>query len=124
MKRLLLATILLIGPMVTNMKASEFLPIPSMEGNFEMFHGHRQGNGAGLMWAMASSSCISFEIERSYDGEYFDTIGQVQATGLSRYRFVDNSIYPGYIHYRIKANDDDGSVEYSQIVVVRIVSRK
>jgi hypothetical protein len=33
----------------------------------------------------------------------------------------DNGIYPGYLHYRVAARMNDGSVIYSQVDVVRIV---
>ena len=124
MKSLLLATVLLFGPMLTKMNATELISVSASEGNFQMFHAHRQGNGVGMMWAISASTVVSFEVERSYDGEYFDSVAHVEETGTGRHRFVDNNIYPGYIHYRIKANHSDGSVEYSETVIVRIVSRK
>jgi hypothetical protein len=124
MKSLLLAMVLLFGPMLTKMNASELISVSSSEGNFQMFHGHRQGNGVGLMWAISAPTAVSFEVERSYDGEFFDSVAQMEAAASGRHRFTDNNIYPGYIHYRIKANHNDGSVEYSETVIVRIVSRK
>ena len=124
MKSILLAMVLLLGPMLTKMNATELISVSASEGNFQMFHGHRQGAGVGLMWAMSSPTAVSFEIERSYDGEYFDSVAQLDATASGRHRFTDNNIYPGYLHYRIKANHSDGSVEYSETVIIRIVSRK
>ena len=124
MKNLILAVALLFGPIVTKMNASDFFSSPAADGNFSMFHGHRQGNGVGLMWAMASSTAIVFEVEKSYDGEYFDKVGQMDASSSGRYRYADNEIFPGYIHYRIKAINEDGTFEYSETVIVRIVSKK
>ena len=123
MKTILLATILLFGPMITKMNASELISITA-DGNFQMFHGHRQGNGVGLMWNMVSATVVSFDIERSYDGEYFESVAQLEATGSGRFRYTDTNVFPGYIHYRIKATHKDGSSEYSEIVIVRIVSKK
>ena len=123
MKNLLLAALLLFGPIVTKMNASDFVTASS-DGNFSMFHGHRQGNGVGLMWVMASSSAVGYEIERSYEGENFEYAGQMDASASGRYRYVDTNIFPGYLHYRIKAIHEDGTCEYSETVIVRIVSKK
>ena len=114
MKNFILAFILLFGPIVTQMNASEF----------KMLHGHRQGNGVGLMWVINSQNVSSFEILKSYDGEYYDPAGEVRSNGSSHYRFADNNVYPGYIHYVIRVIYDDGSDEYSDATTVRIVSRK
>lgn len=124
MKNLLLATILLFGPMISKMNASASLSFTKPAGSFSLFQGHRQGSGVGLLWSYNSSNVISFEIENSYDGEYFNTVAAVQPTASSHYRFLDNNVWPGYIYYRIKAMHEDGSFEYSQTIVVRIVSRK
>jgi len=124
MKNLILAAFLLFGPIVTKMNASNFISSPAADGNFSMFHGHRQGNGVGLMWAMASSTAVSYVIERSYDAEYFEEVAQIEASASGRYRFVDTNTFPGYLHYRIKAIHEDGSCEYSETVIVRIVSKK
>ena len=116
MKNLILAVALLFGPIVTKMNASDFISSSASDGNFSMFHGHRQGNGVGLMWAMASSTAVAYVVERSYDAEYFEEVTQIEASASGRHRFVDTNIFPGYLHYRIKAIHEDGSSEYSEIV--------
>jgi hypothetical protein len=90
---------------------------------FESFNLHRQGTGTAMSWK-ATGNITSFTIQQSYDGVYFYTIDQVapEASGWNRYRH--EAALPGYNYYRIAANMADGTVEYSGVEVVRIVSRK
>jgi hypothetical protein len=37
---------------------------------------------------------------------------------------MDENVFPGYIHYRIVAVNDDTSSEISPVEVIRIVQRK
>jgi hypothetical protein len=69
------------------------------------------------------SGIAYFIVERSYDGEYFDPINQVQANGSKRETWLDNDIFPGYIHYRIVCVMVDDSKVYSDPETVRIVQR-
>jgi hypothetical protein len=82
---------------------------------------HRQQNGVSLNWTVINSQdVVSFVIERSWDGVYFDAIDEVAVTeGINRYR--DNDIYPGYLYYRIIAVMSDGTEVCSSIEMVRIV---
>ena len=90
-----------------------------------MFMVHRQGNGVTLMWTVAFPGQVAgYVIERSYDGEFFETISELSRNNNSRCRFTDNNVYPGYISYRVKAIMQDGSVEESGVETIRIVSRK
>jgi hypothetical protein len=82
---------------------------------------HRQGSGVALSWSAASPDAVSFVIEKSYDGDFFDTLTEVNFNGGSSYKFVDNSVFPGVIYYRIKTVNTDGSVDCSTTESVRIV---
>lgn len=92
-------------------------------GIFDAFHVHRQQNAAALFWS-ATGSINSFTIQHSYDGIYFTTIDNVtpEASGWNRYH--DEAALPGFNYYRIVANMADGTTEYSDVEVLRIVSRK
>ena len=93
--------------------------------NFGMFMVHRQGNGVTLVWTVAFPGQVTgYVIERSYDGEFFESISELSGNNNSRCRFTDNNVYPGYISYRVKAIMQDGSVEESGVETIRIVSRK
>jgi hypothetical protein len=64
----------------------------------------------------------SFDVERSADGVSFRTVGSVAAIdqpGTQQYHFTDNSPVAGTAYYRIKSTDKDGTVQHSQIVMVR-----
>ena len=93
--------------------------------NFGKLNAHRQGKGIALAWNMVNNTGIScFVIERSYDGEWFEEVGQVSCEATNRYKFHDGSVYPGYLYYRIIAIMEDGTEDVSATEVVRIVSRK
>lgn len=85
---------------------------------------HRQGKGVSINWGTTSMSGIAyFIIERSYDGEFFDPIHQVTMNGSNRQTWLDASVFPGYIHYRIVCVLTDGTEYYSETDTVRIVQR-
>lgn len=68
---------------------------------------------------------VGFEIERSLDKGEFKKIGFVQGHGNSNspkeYQFIDKNI-SGYISYRLKQINNDGTFSYSKIVNVDLVS--
>ncbi|HTN47670.1 MAG TPA: M4 family metallopeptidase [Flavipsychrobacter sp.] len=73
-----------------------------------------------LNWSVANSRNFShFEIERSHDGQVFETIGrQVYSGNEVRYHFTDNTPgeKPGY--YRLKLTDINGTFSYSKVLTV------
>jgi len=96
----------------------------SQNGCFEQFRAHRQGKaGISLTWVISAPDVVGFSVERSYDGDFFENIGSVNANGGRSYRFTDNGVYPGRIYYRIVAQKSGGSSEASAVDVVRIVQR-
>ena len=92
--------------------------------SFKSFRIHRQGSGVALSWEPAAASVHHFQIERSYDGEFFETVTLVNSNGTSIHRFTDENVFPGYIHYRITAVNLDGTTETSPVQMIRIVQRK
>lgn len=92
---------------------------------FGMLMAHRQGKGITLVWSVAFPGQVAgYEIQRSYDGDFFETISDMPGSNNSRCRFTDSNVYPGYIHYKIRAIMYDGTIEESAVETVRIVSRK
>ena len=78
-----------------------------------------------LDWTTATEINNSgFEIERSYDGKAFFTVGFVRGNGTTTeprsYSFADNIQYSATqsIYYRLKQVDYNGSVNYSDVVSV------
>lgn len=88
---------------------------------FDYFRVHRQGSGVSLNWSAPGAE--TFQIERSYDGEFFDLIASVEAGAVSKLKYLDQSVFPGVIYYRVAAVMADGSVEYSEVESVRIVKK-
>ncbi len=60
-----------------------------------------------------------FTIERSLDGNHFESIGTVKGQGFSntntRYSFTDNSPFTGISYYRLKQTDFDNQYTYSAV---------
>ena len=89
---------------------------------FGRFNVHRAGKAnTQLTWTVTENNITRFQIERSYDGEFFDPIDAVDFNGSSTYKRKDAFEYPGYIFYRITAFKSDGSTECSPVESVRIV---
>jgi hypothetical protein len=81
-----------------------------------------------LNWQTATESNSDFfSIERSYDGQAFEQIGTLTASGnsssLRNYHYIDGSFSSQVIYYRIKQVDRDGHYAYSAVVSVRIKGR-
>ena len=92
---------------------------------FGRFHAHRQHNGIALTWYTINVENVnSFIIERSYDGIYFENIDEVAVSNSADNHYNDNQVFPGYLYYRIGAVMNDGTILYSDIEMIRIVSRK
>lgn len=92
-------------------------------GSFKQFIVHRQGSDVALSWSVTTSNVVEFAIERSYDGEYFESIGSMPCNGTTTNHFKDVAVYPGTIWYRISAIKADQSVETSATESVRFVKR-
>lgn len=85
---------------------------------------HRMQNHAAMVWHVnASSEVAFFEIERSYDGEFFEVIGNKACNNSPMHKHVDSEVFPGYIHYRVKAYLHNGDEVYSDVSLVRIIKR-
>lgn len=95
--------------------------------NLVSFNGVARGNNVSLNWATASEiNSNVFEIERSFDGRTFETIGRVKAKGnsssLVNYNYTDLNVLNTnrVAYYRLKMVDRDNSFEYS--ITVRLTS--
>jgi hypothetical protein len=73
-----------------------------------------------------------FEVERSFDGSSFNTIGLVldaenAVNNYKNYRFKDNAAVLAQkevIYYRLKQVDKDGKMSYSAIVAIRLKAKE
>lgn len=78
-----------------------------------------------LYWSTASETNNSyFTIERSTDGENFESIGTEKGAGNSssiyNYNFWDENPLQGVSYYRLKQTDFDGKYSYSKIIAINV----
>ncbi|MFN8282424.1 MAG: DUF1501 domain-containing protein [Chitinophagales bacterium] len=87
------------------------------------FTGKAEGSVAVLQWATASEkNNYKFEIERSSNAVEFVKIGELLGVGTTTvehdYTFIDELPLTGINYYRLKQIDENGTVNYSQIISV------
>lgn len=90
--------------------------------NFLNFSGQKNGaNSVKLNWSVANEKDVTkYEIERSKDGQHFETAGFIaggNTTGV--YTFIDNISTQGTLFYRIKEIDLDNRFKYSTVIALR-----
>ena len=79
-----------------------------------------------LKWEVATElNTFEYIIEKSVDGEKFETISILTAMGSNRsYHFEDENPNEGRSYYRLKMIDYDGSFEYSDIKTANLAESK
>lgn len=86
------------------------------------FTGKKEGDNAKLWWNIDKGfNYASFEIEKSTDAVFFETIGTIGAKDFPNkkdFSFTDNNILPGTAYYRIKVIQNEGSVIYTKIISI------
>ena len=105
--------------------STKTVPVQTFNSSFGSFRAHRDGKGITLSWSTATPQDIdAFEVEWSYDGEFYECVASASCDNSTRFKFAHANAIAGYNYYRVAAHKKDGTVEYSQVEVVRIVSRK
>lgn len=87
------------------------------------FEGKNYGKNNKLFWATASETNNEyFTIERSIDGKYYYSIGQISGAGNSNqtmsYLYEDCTYGNDVNYYRLKQTDFDGQFKYSKIISI------
>ncbi len=82
------------------------------------------GGTVWLTWEMAAGTNVNhFDIQRSANGETWQTIGMLNAIGYSSmatdYSYTDAGPLPELNYYRLQLVDDGGNDTYSSVKVVR-----
>lgn len=86
-----------------------------------------------LQWTtLTEVNTKDFTIQRSYDGQHFESIGTVPATtntssAKHEYSFIDNGIGnsgKSIIYYRILTSDKDGKTESTNIIFIKLKGDK
>ena len=93
--------------------------------DFTYFRIHHQSKkNVVLNWGINTPAGVTcFNIERSYDGEFYDVISEVPCNNSVKFSWKDEGIYPGIIYYRVACNMNDGTTHYSEIETIRVVQR-
>jgi Secretion system C-terminal sorting domain len=89
------------------------------------FTGAEQNGKIQLNWiTQLESNNAHFEIEKSTDGSYFESIGKVFSKGNSSistaYSFTDFGTIAPTNYYRLKLLSTNGSIKYSSIVNIKL----
>lgn len=82
---------------------------------------HRQHNAVAISWTATSANITKFLVQRSYDGDWFEVIGE-QTMGNGHWnRFQDKDVTPGFVYYKVTAIMTDGTTASSSVEMIRIV---
>ncbi|MFD1631121.1 alginate lyase family protein [Pseudopedobacter beijingensis] len=79
-------------------------------------------NKAEVSWKTLNEVAVQgFEIQRSADGEIFNTIGNIKSDGRQFYKYVDKNLLSGTSYYRVKSIEIDGyETEFSPIAFLLV----
>ncbi|RZM08981.1 MAG: T9SS type A sorting domain-containing protein, partial [Pedobacter sp.] len=97
--------------------------------NLLSFTGEQVDKKHILRWETAQEQHAAFfEVQRSKDARHFETIGKVDAAGNSNVlqKYFLNDLVPmqGNNFYRLKKVDQDGSFEYSNVILLKVNSNQ
>lgn len=92
-------------------------PLPIELYEFDLFTEREE---VVVHWNTQSEAATDFfRVERSSDGEIWETIGTVQASGNSNtlltYEFIDKNPMEGMSYYRLTSFDLDGAISYKGV---------
>ncbi len=94
---------------------------------FEFLQGHKQGTGFALQWKVSNSLDVtSFEVESTYEDPYdiysnWSLEGTINDPKKGAVKFLDGSVLPGVISYRVNALFANGRpTEVSEIFIATI----
>ena len=97
---------------------------------FAFLRTHRQEKGVTATWGLSSNAgVVGFAVQRTYEDPtdpyaFWEDICYMDCGSSRSFKHTDQSVFPGYISYRVIAILEDGSSITSEVSSVRIVSRK
>lgn len=89
------------------------------------FKGKKLTSNSNLLEWVTTSEITNdfFSIERSYDAQSFEKIGEIKGAGNSNnliyYSFIDDFAQNEINYYRLKQTDFDGSYSYGNIIAIK-----
>lgn len=73
-----------------------------------------------IVWQMMNDEDITYyEVQRSFNGSNFETIGTVQQLNTDDYSYTDNHPEDKNIYYRIAMHNMSGHIQYSNVVMIK-----
>jgi Bacterial Ig domain len=120
-------------PALCSVTTSATIHFPS-RSSLVSFHAQYRKNAVDIDWnAAIGNNSDHFDIERSLNGNNFETIGQVKAgsanaDALQEYAFTDkvssNTVRKNDLYYRLRQVDAANRVFYSKVLIVRMYQSK
>jgi hypothetical protein len=115
----------IVGPQIANSGTLGFTPFNPLPVKFVGFTVTRKNNDAYIQWSTSEEmNAETYEVERSLDGNNWNTIAYVAAAGnssiINSYSCTDKNISAKIIHYRIKQVDADGTTAFTAIKSIRM----
>ncbi len=120
------------GDIVNPKSGNQFIYLDNFKANYTSilpvellyFNGQKEKEGNLLSWSTVTEiNNDHFELERSYNGTYFESIvfidGKGTYSGISNYAFYDNTFEKGLVYYRLKQVDYDGKTSYSKMIYLQ-----
>ena len=106
-----------IGP-CGNASCAQSLIAPTNGNNIQFAATLEQQGKApevGLWWAVSQPDSIAgYMVEKSRDGQHFETVGEQTGEGGKVYSMTDPNLQEGEWMYRLKVTNHDGSTHYPQ----------
>jgi hypothetical protein len=94
-------------------------PLNTLPVRFVSFTAREYADKIQLAWENADETDVDhYEVQRSFNGNDFATIGSVPSTGVFRYTWDDRDKQNRTVYYRVKAVSIDGAVHYTAILPV------
>jgi len=118
----------IVGPMVADKNSGAgFVAFGNitLPVQFIGFTAARQGSNVLVQWATSQEVNASvFEVERSQDGNVWNKIATIKATGgeniLTNYSYTDYAVSSKAVYYRIRQVDNDNKFTYTSVKSVRM----
>lgn len=128
MKNVLLGVCLILAFNSNASTPGSVFPLKNVTASaFEFLQGHKQGTGFALQWKVSNSLDVSsYEIESTYEDPFdiysnWAVEGTVTNPKKGAEKFLDGSVWPGVVSYRVKAMFTNGRpAEVSDILTVTI----
>jgi hypothetical protein len=118
-------------PALCSMTSTATIHFP-YKSSLVSFQAMYRKNAVDINWnTTAGNTSDRFDVERSFDGMHFETVGEVKSvetSSLQAYAFTDkvsgNTARKNDLYYRLRQVDEANRVFYSKVLIVRMYQTK